>query len=91
MPPLKKKSGEPICTPTSCDTFNLTVTLPAGYAAANPTHVVRILVGWPNTVNDFDCYVLAPDNSVVTSGASSSDPETMTLPAVSGSYRVITP
>jgi hypothetical protein len=66
-----------------CDDFQLTVSVPAGYDAANN---VVVKVEWPNSVADFDLYVLDASGAVIRSSASSSDPENAVVPAVSGQY-----
>jgi hypothetical protein len=80
-------AGTPQCgTPaTVCDDYALTVTVPAGYDA---THQLKVSAAWPNTAADFDLYVLDPAGQTVASSASSADPETVLLPAVSASYTV---
>ena len=78
--------GSPSCGPaTPCDDFALTVSTPAGYDA---THDMRISITWPNSVADFDLYILDSTGAVIANSASSSDPETVLLPPVSGRYTV---
>jgi len=43
-----------------CDDYTLTVTLPAGYAAAHPLASVKVTMGWTDTgsgSSDYDLYV----------------------------------
>jgi hypothetical protein len=86
-PNVTGATGTPQCDgPQSCDDYALDVTVPSGYDAG---HSLRVDVQWPEAAADFDLYVLdAQTGDVVSSAASSSDPETVVLPAVSGSYTV---
>ncbi len=59
--------------------------MPAGYDAG---HSLRIDVKWPDSAADFDLYVLDAGGREVAASVSSSDPETVLLPAVSASYTV---
>ncbi|MFF9817814.1 hypothetical protein [Streptomyces sp. NPDC014006] len=68
-----------------CDDYALRVTVPSGYDA---DHHLRIDVEWPDSAADFDLYVLDPDGREIAAAASTSDPETVLLPAVTGSYTV---
>ncbi|MCZ1004117.1 sialidase family protein [Streptomyces mirabilis] len=68
-----------------CDDYALKVSVSAGYDAG---HSLRINVRWPDSAADFDLYVLDADGREVAASASSSDPETVLLPAVSASYTV---
>ncbi|WP_317447547.1 sialidase family protein [Streptomyces collinus] len=68
-----------------CDDYALKVSVPAGYDAG---HSLRIDVRWPDSAADFDLYVLDANGREVAASASSSDPETVLLPAVSASYTV---
>ncbi|MDQ1732485.1 MAG: hypothetical protein QOK10_2644 [Pseudonocardiales bacterium] len=80
-------AGDPQCgTPaTACDDYALSVTVPSGYDA---THQLKVQAAWPNSAADFDLYVLNQAGQIVASSASSADPETVLLPAVSASYTV---
>ncbi|HSR25106.1 MAG TPA: PPC domain-containing protein, partial [Candidatus Eisenbacteria bacterium] len=78
--------GDPQCSSaTPCDDYQLTVSTPAGYDA---DHSLRIDVKWANSVADFDVYVLDSAGNTISSAASSSDPETIVMPAVAGTYTV---
>ncbi|MGV4987949.1 hypothetical protein ACVB8X_24890 [Streptomyces sp. NRAIS4] len=68
-----------------CDDYTLKVSVPVGYDAA---HSLRIDVKWPDSAADFDLYVLDANGREVAASASSSDPETVLLPAASASYTV---
>ncbi|MGH8482432.1 MAG: S8 family serine peptidase, partial [Nevskiaceae bacterium] len=73
-----------------CDHYELTVELPADYASTNPTAAIRVEAGWPNAAEDFDFYLLNPDDTVKVSGATAGNPEVMQIAAGSGSqqYRI---
>ncbi|GGN94319.1 hypothetical protein GCM10011579_093680 [Streptomyces albiflavescens] len=68
-----------------CDDYTLKVSVPVGYDAG---HSLRVDVKWPDSAADFDLYVLDADGREVAASASSSDPETVLLPAVTASYTV---
>ncbi|MGW2727418.1 hypothetical protein [Streptomyces sp. NPDC001494] len=72
-------------TAQPCDDYALKVSVPADYDVG---HGLRIDVRWPDSAADFDLYVLDADGREVAASASSSDPETVLLPAVSASYTV---
>src|SRR5579864_8711813 len=85
--PSAQANGTPICNAgLACDQFALTVTLSAPVAAANK---VKISIQWSLTTADFDLYVFDAGNNLVGESATSNDPETVTLPAVNGSYTVL--
>jgi hypothetical protein len=86
VPNVTAQAGDVICNAvTVCDDFSLTVTVPADYQTG---HNLTIKVEWANTLADFDLYVLNASGAQVGSSASSSDPEVVILPAVSGTYTV---
>ncbi len=77
-----------------CDEFALTVTLPSGYAAANPGELIRFTAGWTDSgtgASDYDLYVY-PGTVTTTNGsqtalsqsASSANPEVTTIRAADG-------
>ncbi|MEV8558607.1 sialidase family protein [Streptomyces sp. NPDC051917] len=68
-----------------CDDYTLKVSVPVGYDAG---HSLRVDVKWPDPAADFDLYVLDANGREVAASASSSDPETVLLPAVTASYTV---
>ncbi|MEU6366630.1 sialidase family protein [Streptomyces sp. NPDC046931] len=68
-----------------CDDYTLKVSVPVGYDAG---HSLRVDVKWPDSAADFDLYVLDSDGREVAASASSSDPETVLLPAVTATYTV---
>jgi hypothetical protein len=86
VPNVTGQTGEVTCSDaTPCDDYSLSVDAPAGYDA---DHSVRVDVQWPTSAADFDLYVLDSTGAVVSSAASSSDPETILLPAVPADYTV---
>jgi len=87
VPNATGAAGDPTCgsAATPCDDYKLSVGVPSGYDA---DHSLRVDVKWPNSAADFDVYVLDSSGAVVSSAASSSDPETILLPAVSNEYTV---
>ena len=77
---------QPDCSaPSSCDDFLVHVNTPAGYESG---HQLKIQVGWANTAADFDVYVLDADGNVVSTAASSADPEQAIIPPAAGDYTV---
>ncbi|MGN6687050.1 MAG: sialidase family protein [Actinomycetales bacterium] len=88
VPNVTGTAGDVQCTAaTPCDDFGLTVTVPSGYDA---THQVKVNIAWANSAADYDLYVLDAAGNIITSSASSSDPEAVLLPAVTGTYTVRT-
>jgi hypothetical protein len=86
VPNVTGTTGTVSCrSPQLCDDYALKVSVPMGYDAG---HSLRIDVKWPDTAADFDLYVLDADGREVAASASSSDPETVLLPAVTASYTV---
>jgi hypothetical protein len=79
-------TGTPDCSvPQSCDDYTLTVNTRPG---TGDTHDLKIVTSWTTTGADFDVYVLDRAGNVVASAASSSEPETITMPPTSGVYTV---
>jgi hypothetical protein len=89
VPNATAQAGAPVCTvPMSCDDYTLTINVPAGTDA---TKTVKVVVGWPVSSADFDVYIYESDGTtLVTTSASSSDPEVAFLPAVSHTYIIRT-
>jgi hypothetical protein len=66
-----------------CDTFALTVTLPAGYSAAHPFGGVKVTAGWTDSgagKSDYDLYIFnnprndcSPNDCSTTDGAEQAD------------------
>ncbi|HSS96031.1 MAG TPA: hypothetical protein VLK33_03335, partial [Terriglobales bacterium] len=58
--PACEGTGTPAAT---CDSYALTITLPAGYVAANPNAVAKVTLYWANTdptgnePSDYDLYI----------------------------------
>jgi PKD repeat protein len=82
------------CTPaTPCDDYGLAISLPSG----DPnSYVFEVTVSWtdkatPTTShNDFDLYVYDANGNVVSgnSGATSANPERVTISVTGGSYKI---
>jgi PKD repeat protein len=82
------------CTPvTPCDDYALAISLPTG----DPnTYVFKVTVSWTDKAtptsahNDFDVYVYNANGSVVSgnSGATSANPENVTISVTGGSYMI---
>ncbi|WP_265558937.1 hypothetical protein [Streptomyces hygroscopicus] len=86
VPNVSGTAGTVNCgAPQLCDDYALKVSVPAGYDAG---HRLRIDVKWPDSAADFDLYVLDANGREVAAAASSADPETVLLPAVTASYTV---
>ncbi|QIZ01219.2 sialidase family protein [Streptomyces sp. S1D4-11] len=86
VPNVSGTSGTVSCgNPQLCDDYALKVSVPAGYDAG---HSLRIDIKWPDSAADFDVYVLDANGREVAASASSSDPETVLLPALTASYTV---
>ena len=85
-PNVTAQVGDPVCdVPTSCDDYKLHVSAGSRYA---DDHQLKVRVGWQNTAADFDIYLLDDAGNVVSSAASSADPETMIVPPNTGDYTV---
>jgi hypothetical protein len=86
VPNVTGTAGDVICDAvTPCDDYQLTVSVPGTY---NASHNLTIKIQWPNSVADFDLYVLDANGAVIRSAASTSDPETVIIPALSGTYTI---
>ncbi|HTG15307.1 MAG TPA: fibronectin type III domain-containing protein, partial [Blastocatellia bacterium] len=84
--PSAQANGTPICTvPQSCDDFTLTVAVTPPITTA--THKVKVVVAWPVAAADFDVYVLQ-GNTLITTAASSSDPEVGFFAPINGVYTI---
>ncbi|MBV9572888.1 MAG: hypothetical protein JOY93_02450 [Acidobacteriales bacterium] len=85
-PNATDQAGNPVCTvPNSCDIFTLTVN---AAAADQKSKQVTISIAWPNVVADFDLYVFNSSGTLLGVANNGSDPHTVTIPAVSGTYTV---
>ena len=79
-------AGDPTCNAvTVCDDYALHVSTPPGYGGG---HQLAISVQWANTAADFDLYVLDGAGRIVSTSASSADPELVLLPPDTGDYTV---
>ncbi len=77
-----------------CDSFALTVSLPAGYTAAHPGEQIKITMGWPAGVADYDLYAYTGDVDSLDgtqagdyASATGANPETVFIPLVDGDSR----
>lgn len=62
------------CTSLNCDSYTLTVNVPATFYAANPTYDVHVRLNWADSTNDFDLYVNdSSGNQVCSSGQGSTN------------------
>jgi hypothetical protein len=101
--PIPLVDAGPECNnpPQPCDDYTLTITLPAGYAAAHPLAAAKVTMSWTDTGSgnsDYDLYVYqgvvpATDGSqqAYSQSASGSDPEVavfMSLVDGSSTYTV---
>src|SRR4051795_671358 len=85
-PNTSAQAGDPVCgSPQLCDDYTLHVSTPPGYGDG---HQLAISVSWANTAADFDLYVLNAAGDVVSTSASSADPEQVLLPPDTGDYTV---
>lgn len=87
VPNVTAQAGDqPLCdAPDSCDDYALTVDTPAGYGS---NHNLTVKVSWPVAAADFDVYLLDQQGNVVSTAASSADPEVLIVPPDSGTYTV---
>lgn len=68
----------------ACDAYALTVDVPAG----SPAMTMTISTSWTAATDDYDVYLLNEQGVEAGSAAGSANPETFTVPAVSGTYAV---
>lgn len=84
-------SGGVFCTAVEgCDSYELTVTLPADYATTNPGAYVRIGMGWDFKLDLFSFEVIDLDTNVAVEGLESSTDlgsQTLYVPAGAGTRR----
>lgn len=45
------------CTSATCDTYNLTVNVPATFYSSNPSYAVHVAINWDSSLNDLDLYI----------------------------------
>ena len=55
------------CTTLTCDTYQLTVNVPATFYSSNPNYAVHVRADWSSSTNDFDLNVLDSAGNVVCS------------------------
>ena len=67
-----------------CDAYALTVEVPAG----SPAMTMTVSTAWSTAADDYDIYLLNSAGVEAGSSAGSANPETFTVPAVSGTYTV---
>jgi len=57
------------CTTVTCDTYALTVNVPATFYSANPNYSIQVGINWASNTSDFDLYVYDGNgNTVCSSG-----------------------
>ena len=98
--PAPEVDNGPRCNATlnPCDSYELTVSLPAGFAAANPGASIRISTSWSPAQADVDLWVFAggttdtdgTSEGVADGGASSNNPEVVTLPLTADATKTYT-
>lgn len=72
-----------------CDSYALTIDLPADYASRNPGSKIEISTTWDIAADDYDIALLNEAGVEVNASAGSANPEQMTLiPAAAGVYTV---
>src|SRR4051794_11575100 len=77
-------AGDPVCDSDAlCSDHPFTVSTPAGYG---DDHQLKVSVSWPTAAADFDVYLLDSAGRVISSAASSSDPEVLLTAPDSGDY-----
>ncbi|HEY1526433.1 MAG TPA: sialidase family protein [Candidatus Angelobacter sp.] len=78
------------CTSITCDTFALTINVPATFYSSNPNYAVHVRINWASNTNDFDLNVNDASGNTVCSSAQGQtnfeDADCGPLPA--GSYTV---
>ncbi len=58
-----------VCTSITCDTFALTVNVPATFYTSNPNYAVHVRINWASNTNDFDLNVNDASGATVCSSA----------------------
>lgn len=95
-PQLGAAGAPPVCEPATmtCDVYSLTVTLPDGYADANPDDSIVIETSWAvlpeqdtTGVADFDVYLHDEDGDEVANAATAANPERIRLPVFGGTRK----
>jgi hypothetical protein len=57
------------CTSVTCDTYSLTVNVPATFYSSNPNYSITVGVNWGSNLNDLDVYISDASGNVVCSSA----------------------
>jgi hypothetical protein len=89
--PLTGATADPAaCTSVNCDSFTLTVNVPATFYSSNPSYAVHVRIDWASNTNDFDLNVNdASGNTVCSSGQGQTNFEDADCgPLPSGTYTV---
>ena len=60
-----------LCTTLTCDTFNLSVNVPANFYTTNPNDEVQIGINWASNLNEFDLFIYDSSGNLVASSAQS--------------------
>lgn len=55
------------CTSLTCDTYTLTVNVPATFYASNPGYSVQVSINWQSNLNDLDLYIYDSAGNLVCS------------------------
>ena len=56
--PFTGATADPsLCSSVTCDTFTLTVNVPATFYSSNPNYAVHVRIDWASNTNDFDLNV----------------------------------
>jgi hypothetical protein len=77
-------AGDPVCGPDAlCSDHAFKVSTPAGYG---DDHQLKVTVGWSLAAADFDVYLLDSAGTIISTAASSSDPEVLLTAPDSGDY-----
>ena len=56
-----------VCTTVTCDSYALTVNVPATFYSSNPNYSIQVGINWASSTNDFDLYVHDSSGNVVCS------------------------
>jgi hypothetical protein len=56
-----------VCTTVTCDSYMLTVNVPATFYSSNPNYSIQVSINWASSTNDFDLYVHDSSGNVVCS------------------------
>src|SRR6266481_475410 len=82
--------ANPPCNATICDLYNLTVSVPATFYAANPNSTIHVSATWASTLNEYDVYVYDATGTLVgmatQGGTTTNDADLGQL--ASGTYQV---